>query len=197
MIRTSRMPCDARLMAVSMPAKPPPTPYRAPNMPLSNITELLALPGMTRANFDRLAPYVTALPPGQPLNLCTAPGAVLDALIPGQEQFSLDEPLLLERRQGGCFPTLLEFQTQMSAAQLEDGYWRAYRRFYSWSSILRGASHKETPLRSLRHIAYSGGWKKFEGLWNGLTRASIRVAMGFSRACRTASASASAESTRE
>ncbi len=117
-----------------------PTPYRAPNMPLSNITELLALPGMTRANFDRLAPYVTALPPGQPLNLCTAPGAVLDALIPGQEQFSLDEPLLVERRQGGCFPTLLEFQTQMSAAQFAEvqryiGESSHYFRLRSWISI--------------------------------------------------------------
>jgi len=59
---------------------------------------------------------------------------------------------------------------QMSEQQLEDGYWRAYRSFYRWSSILGGASHKETTLQTLRHIAYSGGWKKFEGLWNGLIR---------------------------
>lgn len=59
---------------------------------------------------------------------------------------------------------------QMSAEQLEQGYWCAYRDFYRWSSILRGAFQKETTVQSLRHIAYSAGWKKFEGLWNGLIR---------------------------
>jgi radical SAM superfamily enzyme YgiQ (UPF0313 family) len=58
----------------------------------------------------------------------------------------------------------------MSGAQLEEGYWRAYRDFYRWSSILRGASHKETTAQALRHMAYSAGWKKFEGLWNALIR---------------------------
>lgn len=58
----------------------------------------------------------------------------------------------------------------MTPAQLEEGYWRAYRDFYRWSSILRGASHKETTAQALRHVAYSAGWKKFEGLWNALIR---------------------------
>ena len=117
-----------------------PTPYRAPNMPISNITELLALPGMTRAMFDRLAPYITALPPGQSVNLCTAPGVVLDALTPGQQQFSLDDKLLAERRQSGCFPTLSEFQAQMSPAQFASvqkflGESSQYFRLRSWISI--------------------------------------------------------------
>jgi general secretion pathway protein K len=95
---------------------------------------------MTRANFERLAPYITALPPGQPLNLCTARGAVLDALTPGQEQYSLDERVLVERRQVGCFPTLQEFQAQMSAAQFAEvqkyvGESSQYFRLRSWISI--------------------------------------------------------------
>ncbi|MCC7461473.1 MAG: type II secretion system minor pseudopilin GspK [Gammaproteobacteria bacterium] len=117
-----------------------PTPYRAPNMPLSNITELLALPGMTRELFGRLAPYVTALPSGQPINLCTAPGVVLDALTPGQQQFSIDEQLLTERRQTGCFPTLGEFQAQLTPAQFAAvqnhvGENSQYFRLRSWISI--------------------------------------------------------------
>lgn len=53
---------------------------------------------------------------------------------------------------------------------LESGYWRAYRNFYRWSSIWRGARGQETLTKGLRHAAYAAGWKKFEGLWNLLIR---------------------------
>lgn len=58
---------------------------------------------------------------------------------------------------------------RMSATELEDGYWRAYRTFYQWSNILRGALGQEAPA-SLRHLAYAGGWKKFEWVWHLLIR---------------------------
>ena len=58
----------------------------------------------------------------------------------------------------------------MSADELESGYWRAYRDFYRWSSILRGASSKDHPLAALRHFAYAAGWKKFEPLWDRVIR---------------------------
>jgi radical SAM superfamily enzyme YgiQ (UPF0313 family) len=54
---------------------------------------------------------------------------------------------------------------------LVDGYWRAYRDFYSWSNILRGASTKTSLLDGLRHAAYASGWKKFEPLWDWVIRA--------------------------
>jgi radical SAM superfamily enzyme YgiQ (UPF0313 family) len=60
---------------------------------------------------------------------------------------------------------------RMSGAVLEAGYRRAYRDFYRWGSILRGASTKPTALRSLRHVAYAGGWKKFEPMWDWVIRA--------------------------
>lgn len=60
---------------------------------------------------------------------------------------------------------------RMTPAQLEAGYWRAYRDFYRWGSILRGAATKPTPLGRLRHAAYAGGWKKFEPCWDLLIRA--------------------------
>jgi radical SAM superfamily enzyme YgiQ (UPF0313 family) len=56
--------------------------------------------------------------------------------------------------------------TCMTAQQLEDGYWWAYREFYKWSSIWRGAAAKEHARDRMRHLAYSGGWKKFEPLWD-------------------------------
>jgi general secretion pathway protein K len=55
-------------------------PYRAANIPVSSISELLALPGFGRARYDRLAPYITALPPGTRINICTASAIMLDAL---------------------------------------------------------------------------------------------------------------------
>ena len=49
---------------------------------------------------------------------------------------------------------------RISAEALEAGYWRAYRDFYRWESILRSASHKETWMRQLRHVAYAGGMEE-------------------------------------
>jgi hypothetical protein len=58
----------------------------------------------------------------------------------------------------------------MSAEALEAGYWRAYREFYSWGSILAGAGTKEDLGGKLRHLAYAGGWKKLEPLWDLIIR---------------------------
>jgi radical SAM superfamily enzyme YgiQ (UPF0313 family) len=60
---------------------------------------------------------------------------------------------------------------QLSPQQLERGYWDAYRNFYRWGSILKGASAKESLKGKLRHVAYAGGWKKFEPLWDWVIRA--------------------------
>jgi len=53
---------------------------------------------------------------------------------------------------------------------LERGYWQAYRDFYRWGSIWRGAGTKETAAGKLRHLAYAGGWKKFEPGWDWVIR---------------------------
>jgi radical SAM superfamily enzyme YgiQ (UPF0313 family) len=64
------------------------------------------------------------------------------------------------------------FRTRgMSADELESGYWRAYRDFYRWGSIFRGAFAKESWRGRARHVAYSAGWKKFEPLWDWVIRA--------------------------
>ena len=60
---------------------------------------------------------------------------------------------------------------RMTAEALEAGYWRAYRDFYRWSSIFRGAWAKAGWGERLRHLAYAGGWKKFEPLWDLVIRA--------------------------
>jgi radical SAM superfamily enzyme YgiQ (UPF0313 family) len=60
---------------------------------------------------------------------------------------------------------------QMSPEALERGYWRAYRDFYRWGSIARGARAHGNALAGLRHAAYAAGWKKFEPLWDVVIRA--------------------------
>lgn len=60
---------------------------------------------------------------------------------------------------------------QLTPAQLEAGYWHAYREFYRWDNIVRGAWGKERWSDRLRHIAYAGGWKKCEPLWDWIIRA--------------------------
>ena len=59
----------------------------------------------------------------------------------------------------------------MTPAQLEEGYRRAYRDFYRWGSILRGAAAKPDWAGRARHAAYAIGWKKCEPAWDALIRA--------------------------
>jgi radical SAM superfamily enzyme YgiQ (UPF0313 family) len=60
---------------------------------------------------------------------------------------------------------------RLSAGQLEAGYWRAYRAFYRWRAIFRGAAMHAGWRTRLRHVAYAGGWKKCEPFWDSVIRA--------------------------
>ena len=75
-------------------------PYRTPNMYITSASELLALPTDAK------------------LNICTAPGMVLDAYTPGRREFSLDPAGLQKSREsaGGCFPSLQEYQQAFAQA---------------------------------------------------------------------------------
>jgi general secretion pathway protein K len=79
-------------------------PYRAANAVVTTTTEMLALPGMTREEFERIRPYVAALPPGTALNVCTAKAAVLTAFVGSSTDFS-NEELLASNRREGCYPS--------------------------------------------------------------------------------------------
>jgi len=79
---------------------------------------------------------------------------------------------------------------KLTPERLEAGYWWAYRQFYRWRSIARGAASKSSLMEAARHIAYAGGWKKLEPLWDFVIRArrvrSLRpvleaVLLGFGR----------------
>ena len=59
---------------------------------------------------------------------------------------------------------------KIDPATLERGYWRAYKKFYQWSSIFKAAATKKSFIGRLRHLAYTGGWKKAEPLWGFIIR---------------------------
>jgi radical SAM superfamily enzyme YgiQ (UPF0313 family) len=62
---------------------------------------------------------------------------------------------------------------RMTPDELERGYWRAYRDFYRYGSILRGAATKPTLAGRARHAAYAIGWKKCEPVWDALIRRGV------------------------
>lgn len=56
--------------------------------------------------------------------------------------------------------------TRMTAEELESGYHWAYNEFYKWTNILDASLRHHTMKHAIKHFLYSGGWKKFEPLWN-------------------------------
>ena len=59
------------------------------------------------------------------------------------------------------------YQTKnISAEDLKAGYDWAYKEFYSWNNILKALLNHDSIKHQLKHLFYSGGWKKFEPLWN-------------------------------
>jgi hypothetical protein len=106
--------------------------------------------GIETATFHILTPY---------------PGTALYKRMAAQGRLTCDNWERYDTRQAVFRPA------RMSAADLEDGYWRAYRDFYRWRSLLRSASAHDTFAGSLRHLGYAAGWKKFEPLWDLVIRA--------------------------
>ena len=118
-------------------------PYRTPNMYITSTTEILALPGFGRDRYKKLAPYIVALPIDAKINICTAPGPVLDAFIPGRVEFGQDADALQKNREqaAACFPTQAEYQQsfespqQYSAAQAMFAQTSSYFRLTSFVTI--------------------------------------------------------------
>jgi general secretion pathway protein K len=94
-------------------------PHLAANMPITRASELMVLPEFGAERFRRLQPYITALPVGTRLNVCTAPGIVLDSLSTTQRQFSLNPADLAQRRKEICFPTLEDLRGTLGQADYD------------------------------------------------------------------------------
>lgn len=95
-------------------------PYRTANMPITRASELLALPEFGAERYQKLAPFVTALPSDQPINLCTASPELLDSLVGGNREFTLSRDNVKQSRAQRCFPTPTEFQAQLTPDQKQE-----------------------------------------------------------------------------
>ena len=106
--------------------------------------------GIETATFHVLTPY---------------PGTALYRRISEQERITTGDWDLYDTRHAVFKPA------RMSGEQLEAGYHGAYRDFYRWRSIARGAAAHGALVPGLRHAAYAAGWKKFEPMWDLVIRA--------------------------
>ncbi len=95
-------------------------PYRTANMPLTRASELLAIAGFGLDRYRKLEPFVTALPIGTSINLCTAPPELLDALVAGQREYTLARENTAETRKQRCFPTKQDFESRLSNEQRQE-----------------------------------------------------------------------------
>lgn len=112
--------------------------------------------GIETATFHILTPY---------------PGTALYRRMSEQKRLTIHDWDLYDTRHAVFRPA------RMTGAELEYGYRWAYREFYRWKSIVRGASAHDDLLAGLRHLGYSAGWKKFEPLWDFVIKARRAGAM--------------------
>jgi len=92
-------------------------PYLTGNWPMTSPTELMALPGFGADEYRKIAPYVTALPTAlAPINICTAPAAVLMSLAPNLNGEYTDQ-ILASGRKSGCFPDLASFRNVLGQTE--------------------------------------------------------------------------------
>lgn len=95
-------------------------PYRTPNMPITRSSELLALSQFGLERYRKLAPFITALPAGTSINLCTASPELLDALVDGRRQFTLARDSTKQSRQQRCFPNKQEFELPLTREEQQE-----------------------------------------------------------------------------
>lgn len=83
-------------------------PYRAANQPFVSVSELRLINGMTEESYQKLAPYVTALPvAGTGINVNMAPAPVLQSL--HQNLTAQQVETIIEQREEERFETVQDF----------------------------------------------------------------------------------------
>ena len=106
--------------------------------------------GIETATFHILTPY---------------PGTALYGRMAAQGRITIHDWDLYDTRHAVFQPA------HMSAEQLERGYWRAYRDFYRWGSIVRGASAHGNVTAGLAPSGVRGGLEEVRALWDFVIRA--------------------------
>jgi len=108
--------------------------------------------GLETATFHILTPY---------------PGTALRARLEREGRILTNDWDLYDTRHPVFQPARLK------PGELEKGYWRSYERFYSWRNILAAATTKPSLAGQIRHLAYTGGWKKMEPMWTLLIQSGL------------------------
>jgi radical SAM superfamily enzyme YgiQ (UPF0313 family) len=106
--------------------------------------------GVTTATFHVQTPY---------------PGTGLHARLEQQRRIVTRNWDIYDTRHAVYIPA------RMTARELEEGYQRAYRDFYTWSAIARASLAHGSLRHQAKHFFYAAGWKKFERAWNLVIRA--------------------------
>jgi general secretion pathway protein K len=91
-------------------------PRRTPNVPITSITELMALPEMNKEAFDVLAPHITALPRGTAINVNTATPVVLQSL--SQDLSQSDAESIIADRPADGYESTAELSSSIPPEQL-------------------------------------------------------------------------------
>jgi radical SAM superfamily enzyme YgiQ (UPF0313 family) len=119
----------------------------------SRTVEWAVKQGLTTSTFHILTPY---------------PGTRLFQAMQSQGRILHNKWDLYDTRQ-------VVFKTNglLTASELEEGYRKAYREFYSWKNIGRASLQHQKAEQIIRHFMYAGGWKKFEPLWNYIIKTGV------------------------
>jgi radical SAM superfamily enzyme YgiQ (UPF0313 family) len=105
--------------------------------------------GITTATFHILTPY---------------PGTQLYADMAAERRLTTNNWDLYDTRHVVYRPK------SVSPAALKAGYDWSYRAFYEWQAIVKAAAAHHSLKHSIKHFAYSAGWKKFEPAWDFVIR---------------------------
>lgn len=117
-------------------------PYRSADQRLFDLSELRLLLGMREEDFQRLAPHVSTLPPGTPLNVNTASALVLSTLA---DEFGLGVgEALVQARPSTGFANIEAFRAQpaLGAVQLQDAALAVGSQYFQATSEVRLAERR-------------------------------------------------------
>jgi len=125
-------------------------PYRTAGSRMEDLSELRLLLDMRDEDFQRLAPYVTALPADTPLNVNTASAMVLSSLA---DSLSLSAAeALVQVRQAGGFRDVASFTAQpaLGGVQLEGIRLAVASQYFQATSEVRLADRRMALVSRLR-----------------------------------------------
>lgn len=125
-------------------------PYRTAGSRMEDLSELRLLLGMRDEDFQRMAPYVTVLPPDTPLNINTASAMVLSSLADSLSPSAAES--LVKLRQAAPFRDTASFMAQpaLGGVQLQGTNIAVTSQFFQVISEVRLADRRLALVSQMR-----------------------------------------------